>query len=107
MSSLQPMTFSSIYDRTYERDAQAARQKFILAVAPARLREVQAVRRDIVVERAKTRDPALQSYLKRVDTRYARLEAELRRALTSRPEQRSRLPLGILPRSFAGGSIGH
>ena len=99
---LRVMTPRSIRDGSYERDARAARSAFITAVAEPRLREAQDIRRDIAAEKSKTTDQALISYLARLDARYARLEEELKRALGARNIQGTKLPLGVLPRSFAG-----
>lgn len=104
VTGLRPMTPQSIQNGTYERDARAARSAFILAVAQPRLREAQNIRRDIAAEKSKTADPALLSYLGRVDARYARLEEELKRALAVRNGPGVKPALGILPPSFAGSA---
>jgi len=97
------MSPDSIRDGSYERDALAARRAFINTVARQRLLESQNIRHDVAAEKLKTRDGALLSYLAALDRRYARLEAELKLALAPTAKN-SKLPLGILPRSFSGSA---
>lgn len=102
VSGLQPATPDSLQDGSYKLDANAARHAFITAVAEPRLHEAQELRRDIAAELMKTRDEALRSYLARLDAKYARLEEELKKALAVRDGKATKLPLGVLPRSFSG-----
>jgi hypothetical protein len=103
VTGLQPMSAESIRNRSYERDARAARNAFITALAQPRLLEVHQIRREIAREKAKTKDPALLSYLTNLNAKYVRLEEKLKQALSARQGLRTRIPLEILPRSFVGG----
>jgi hypothetical protein len=103
ITGLQPMSAASIRNRSYERDVRAARNAFITALAQPRLLEVRQIRREIASEKAKTKDPALLSYLTNLNAKYVRLEEKLKQALLARQGLRTRIPLEILPRSFAGG----
>jgi hypothetical protein len=104
VTGLRPMSPESIRDGSYERDARAARRAFIGAVARQRLRDARNIRHNIAAEKLKTRDVALLSYLAALDRKYARLEAELKLALAAPIAKNSKLPLGILPRSFSGSA---
>jgi hypothetical protein len=99
------MSATSIRNRSYERDVRAARNAFITALAQPRLLEVHQIRREIASEKAKTKDPALLSYLTNLNAKYVRLEEKLKQALSARQGLRTRIPLEILPRSFAGGRL--
>jgi hypothetical protein len=101
VTGLRPMSPGSIRDGSYQRDALAARRAFINTVARQRLHEAQNIRHEVAAEKLKTQDGALLSYLAALDRRYARLEAELKLALAPTAKN-SKLPLGILPRSFSG-----
>jgi hypothetical protein len=103
--ALQPMTPRSLSDGSYARDARAARRAFILALAQPRLREAQAIRRDIAAEKAKASDANLRSYLGTVDGKYSRLEEKLKRAIQDSGNDNAKLPLEILPRSFSSAPV--
>jgi hypothetical protein len=100
--ALQPMSPRAVYDGSYARDARAARRAFVLALAQPRLREAQAIRRDIAAQKVKTSDATLLSYLTAIDAKYSRLEEKLKRAIQDSGRDDAKLPLEILPHSFSG-----
>jgi hypothetical protein len=103
--ALQPMSPGALSNGSYARDARAARRAFILALVQPRLREAQAIRRDIAAEKAKANDANLLSYLGAVDGKYSRLEEKLKRAIQESGRDDAKLPLEILPRSFSSAPV--
>jgi len=104
--NLPAMTPQTIRDGSYERAAQTARRAFLIRIAQPRLREVQALRREIAAERRKATGVPLRSYLDQLDGKYARLERHLSKALVASDAGRITVPLEILPKSFSGQASG-
>lgn len=100
-----PLTARSAADGSHEKALLAARDEFVGELVGERLRQVAELRRELDQNRRRAKDKQLIEYLRRLDAKYTRHDASLRRALASRGTGDFSVPLDVLPPSFSTPAV--